>query len=384
MIVPGGRGRKRTSMPGTQARRRIVEQARRIVVKVGTNVVCDESGCVNVRVLRDLGKQIAGVMEQGVSVVLVASGAIGAGIGELNLPARPKTMPALQAAAAVGQGQLMRIFHDAFARYGVKVAQVLLTRDGFADRMRYLNIRNTLRALEEMNVLPIINENDAVSVDEIRFGDNDLLAAMVTNLLSADLLVLLTVVDGVIRGGEVLDVIERVDDETMALVGGDRSSLGVGGMASKLTAADMVTRAGEVAVIANARTPNILKRLMRGDSVGTVFVPARRRMSSRRRWIGQASRTAGHLVIDAGAVNALVKRGKSLLPSGVTAVDGKFAKGAVVAVMDPRGKEIARGLTNYSSEQLQAIKGLKTNRIAAVLGDKPYDEVVHRNNMTLS
>ena len=379
-----GEIRKNTNMPGTQARRRIVEQARRIVVKVGTNAICDETGRVNVKAVRDLGGQVAGVMKQGVSVVLITSGAIGAGISELNLPSRPKTMPNLQAAAAVGQGQLMRIFHDTFARRGVKVAQVLLTRDGFSDRTRYLNVRNTLRALEEMNVLPIINENDAVSVDEIRFGDNDLLAALVTNLVGADLLVLLTVVDGVIRDGAVLDVIERVDDETMALVGEDRSSFGVGGMGTKLMAADMVTRAGEVAVIANARTPDVLKRLMQGEPIGTVFVPARRRMSSRRRWIGQASRPAGCLVIDAGAVSALVKRGKSLLPSGVTAVDGKFSKGAVVTVMDPRGKEIARGLTNYSSEQLQAIKGLKTNRIAAVLGDKPYDEVVHRNNMTLS
>ncbi len=371
-------------MPGSETRRRIVEQAKRIVVKVGTNALCDEQGRVDAPSIRNLAKQIAGLMSDGYSVTLVASGAIGAGIGEMNMSARPKTVPMLQAVAAIGQGQLMRIFHDTFARYGVKVAQVLLTRDSFSDRTRYLNVRNTLQALDELNVLPIINENDAVSVDEIRFGDNDMLAALVTNLLAADLLVLLTVVDGVYDGDELLDVIERVDDKAMALVNHDRSSLGVGGMATKLTAADLVTRAGEVAVVANGRTPNVLRRVLAGEKLGTVFVPRARKMSSRRRWIGQASRPSGRVVVDAGAATALRKRGKSLLPSGIVAIEGRFAKGAVVVVVDPSDTEIARGLTNYSASQLQKIKGLRTSQVAAVLGDKPYDEVIHRNNMTMS
>lgn len=371
-------------MPGKQARTRITEQAKHIVVKVGTNAICNEAGQVNRRAISNLASQIAAVMNQGVSVTLVASGAIGAGMGELNLPARPKTIPKLQAAAAVGQGELMRLFHDNFARHRVTIAQVLLTRDSFTNRTRYLNVRNTLRALGDMRVLPIINENDAVSVEEIRLGDNDLLAAMVTNLLDSDLLIMLTVVDGVIADGKVLDVIEQVDPKTMRLVDPDRSPLGVGGMGSKLTAAKMVTKAGKVALIANAQTPNILKRLLAGETLGTVFVPADRKMSSKRRWIAHASRPSGKIVIDPGAVNAIKRRGKSLLPSGVTAIEGKFAKGAVVEIFDSTGAQVARGLTNYSAAQLQKIKGLKTNQIAKVLGDKPYDEVVHRNNMALS
>ncbi len=370
-------------MPGAEARRGILKQAKSIVVKVGTNAICNDAGLVDRQAVRELARQITEVMHQGISVALVASGAIGAGLGELGLTKRPKTMPMLQAAAAAGQGQLMRIFHDTFAQHGLKVAQLLLTRDGVADRTRYLNIRNTLHALAECDVLPIINENDAVAVDEIRFGDNDLLAALVTNLLAADVLVLLTVVDGVIKDGKILDVIEQVDEETLALAGSDRSTLGAGGMAAKLQAARMVTRAGEVAVIANIDEPNVLKRLLAGENIGTMFVPAGRRMSSRRRWIGQASRPSGQVVIDDGAAEALKRSGKSLLPSGVTGVAGKFAKGAVVSVVNSSGSEIARGLTNYSAEQLDMIKGLKTHQIAAVLGDKPYDEVIHRNNMTL-
>lgn len=371
-------------MPGTAARIRIAERTRSMVVKVGTNALCEPTGRMKLSAVRNLARQIAAVRKRGVVVTLVTSGAIGAGLGELGLSQRPKTIPMLQAAAAAGQGQLMRTFHDVFARHDIRVAQLLLTRDGFSDRTRYLNMRNTLRALAECDALPIINENDAVAVDEIRFGENDILSAMVTNLVGADLLVLLTDVDGVIKEGRVLDVIEQVDDETMSLVRSERSSLGAGGMATKLAAASLVTKAGEVAVIANADEPNVLARLLDGETIGTVFVPAARKMSSRRRWIGQASRPSGKIVIDPGAANALLKRGKSLLPSGITAVSGRFAKGAVVSVVDTAGREVARGLTNYSAAQVDRIKGLRSSRIATILGDKPYDEVVHRNNMTLS
>jgi glutamate 5-kinase len=202
-------------------------------------------------------------------------------------------------------------------------------------------------------------------------------------MLGADLLVFLTTVDGVIRDGEVLDVIEQVDEAAKSLANSERSPLGSGGMATKLEAAGMVVRAGELAAIANAHAPNVLERLLSGESVGTVFVPARRKMDSRRRWIAQASRAVGRVVIDDGAAKAIVERGKSLLPSGIKGIEGKFPKGAVVAVLDSAGKQLARGLTNYSSKQLEKIKGLKTSQIAQVLGDKPYDEVIHRNNMTM-
>jgi len=370
-------------MNGSEVRQRIVAQARRIVVKVGTNAICDRGGRPDLSAIRALARQIAAVREAGVSVTLVASGAIGAGLGEMALDRRPKNMPQLQAVAAVGQGQLMRIFHDIFARHGVKVAQVLVTRDDFTDRTRYLNIRNTLTALDEFRSLPIINENDTVAVDEIRFGNNDILAALVTNLLAADLLVFLTSVGGLIDGKEIVPVVREVNGEVLSMVRDDRSPLGTGGMGSKLEAAAMVTRAGELAVIASSREDDVLRRLLAGEEIGTVFVPARRKMSSRRRWIGQASRPAGRVVVDAGAARALIERGKSLLPSGVTAVAGRFAKGAVVSVVGVDGNEIARGLTNYSAAQLDRIKGLKTTQIARVLGDKPYDEVIHRNNLTL-
>jgi len=370
-------------MPSTPVRQNVISHARRVVVKVGTNTLCHERGGLNRVAVAALAGQISDLMEGGIWVTLVASGAIGAGMAELSLPRRPKTMPMLQACAAVGQGQLMREFHDIFASRGVRVAQVLLTRDDFEDRTRYLNIRNTLAALAECRALPIINENDTVAVDEIRFGENDILAALVTNMLGADLLVFLTSVDGVIKDAAVLDVIEKVDGETFALDSGSQSALGSGGMSTKLTAADMVTRAGEVAVIANANEPDILPRLLDGERLGTVFVPARRKMSSRRRWIGQASRLKGKIVVDDGAAKALAEKGKSLLPSGITAVAGKFGKGATVVVIDSRGQQVARGLTNYSAEQIDRIKGLKSAQIAKVLGDKPYDEVIHRNNMTL-
>jgi len=353
------------------------------VVKVGTNAICQPTGRPDRRAIAALARQIARVMASGVTVTMVASGAIGAGIGELDLDERPKTTPHLQAAAAVGQGQLMRTFHDIFARYGVRVAQVLVTRSAFEDHQRYLNIRNTLAALEEYGALAIINENDTVAIEELRYGENDVLAAIVTNMLGADLLVLLTVVDGVLSGGSVVDVITRVDDHTRSLVGASASKFGTGGMATKLQAAEMVIRAGEAAVIANARTPKVLTRLLAGEQLGTVFVPAERKMSSKRRWIGLTARTAGKIIVDQGAARALLKRGKSLLPSGVTGVEGAFAKGDTVAVLDDQAREIARGLTNYSAEQIEAIKGLKTNQIARAIGDKPYNEVIHRNNMAV-
>ena len=370
-------------MSASAVRRDIISKAQRVVVKLGTSAISDERGRLDLPVLRSLAGQICKAMDAGVAVTLVSSGAIGAGLAELDLADRPRTLPMLQAVAAVGQGQLMRTFHDTFARRGRKVAQVLLTRGDFEDRTRYLNIRNTLNALSESGVVAVINENDAVAVDEIRYGDNDMIAAHLTNMLAADLLVLLTSVDGVLAGGEVLDVVERVDEQTLGLASGQRSRLGSGGMASKLEAVRIVARAGEAAAIANSRTPRVLTRLLAGERLGTVFAPAKRKMSSRDRWIAQASRATGRVVVDAGAARALCERGKSLLPSGITAVKGRFAKGAVVDVVDPAGRAVARGLSNYSAEQVETIIGLKTSQIARALGDKPYDEVIHRNNMTL-
>ena len=369
-------------MPGRTVRQNLIARARSVVVKVGTNAICDAAGKPDAGGIDNLARQIAALMHRGVAVTLVASGAIGSGVFELGLPGRPKTLPQLQASAAVGQGQLMRTFHDVFAAYGVKVAQVLLTRDDIEHRTRYLNIRNTLRALGEFGALAIINENDTVAVEEIRFGENDILAALVTTMVGADVAVFLTNVDGLLRGHQVVDVVEHVD-QAMGLVGEHRSPLGSGGMKSKLLAADLVTRAGQVAVIANAQAPDVLIRLLEGAALGTVFVPGRRRMSSRTRWLASAPKAKGKIVVDDGAARALVQRGTSLLPSGVLAVLGQFPRGAMVAVVDAAGGQVARGLANYSSTQIDKIKGLRTSQIARVLGDKPYDEVIHRNNMAV-
>ncbi|MHC4717614.1 MAG: glutamate 5-kinase [Planctomycetota bacterium] len=370
-------------MSETATRQSLIERARRVVVKVGTNALTDPAGRLDTAFAARLSAQIAEALRSGVDVTLVSSGAIGAGMAELDLPGRPRNLPRSPATAAVGQGELMRTFHDAFGAFGVKVAQILLTRDDFQDRARYLNIRNTIAALADCRALPIINENDTVSVDEIRFGDNDLIAALVANMVDADLLVLLTDVDGFLRDGEVVDRLEAIDEDAVADAGG-AGAAGVGGMRSKLQAAGMVTGAGAVVVIADARADRCLTRLLAGEDLGTLCVPARRRLNARRRWIGHAARTAGKLFVDAGAARAVSQDGKSLLASGITGVGGRFAKGANVAIVGPRGEQIARGLTNYSAEQIDRIKGLRTSQFADVLGDKPYDEVVHRNNMTLS
>ncbi len=375
-------------MPSTRYREWISRKARRVVVKIGTNALTDDRGRLDLAFISDMASQVAQLMRQGVSVVLVSSGAVGAGMAELNLDERPKRLPLLQATAAIGQGQLMRHFYDAFGQFGVKVAQVLVTRGDFESRRSYLNLRNTLASLQVYQAVPIINENDAVAVDELpsgergKFGDNDIIAALVANMLRADLLMILSVVDGVLKGGQVLDVVEDAA-AGQAVVTGSRSRLGSGGMGTKLTAAGMVAQAGELAVVANARAPHVLPRILSGEKLGTVIVPAQSKMASRRRWIAQASRAAGRIVVDAGAAKALREGGKSLLPSGITAVTGRFAKGASVLILDPAGVEIAKGLTNYSSDDIARIKGLKTAQIAKLLGQQPHEEVVHRNNMTV-
>ena len=363
--------------------RQSLTEVRRLVIKLGTNAICDNTGRLEPKTIRALARQISALVREGREVTLVASGAIGAGVGELDLDGRPKTMPELQAVAAVGQRTLMDAFHEAFARCDMHVAQVLLTREDFEYRDRYLNIRNTLQALRDMGILAIINENDAVAIDEIRYGDNDTIAAHVTGMLAAELLIFLSSVDGVLADGKRIGVIEPDDESAAGHVTGQRSRLGSGGMASKIAAARLATSSGESAVIANSRTPNVIARVLAGRDVGTLLAPAARKLSSRLRWIGHASRPTGKLVVDDGAVAALVDGGKSLLPAGITEVGGRFDKGDTVRIVDAAGVEVARGMTNYDSDSLGRIKGLKTHQIAQVLGEKLYDEAVHRNNMTL-
>jgi glutamate 5-kinase len=368
-----------------QTRQTLMARVRSVVVKLGSNVLVNEKGLLDEAQIRQIVEQVVALEAKGLRVSVVSSGAIAAGMGDLGLEKRPDSLPQLQACAAVGQARLMMMFDEALKRHGRHAAQILLVRGDVEDRSRYLNIRNSIAALQSYGAVPIINENDTVSVDEIRFGENDILAAMVANLLRADLLVLLTTVDGVFRDKARKDRFDLVEDmtEVIAAADGTRSALGSGGMPTKLQAAESVTAAGELAAIANGRRPNILTDLVAGEPVGTLFLPKSEKMKARSRWIGLTTRPRGKIVIDAGATRAVRAR-KSLLASGITAVEGKFEAGDVVAVVGPDGESVAQGLTNYSATDVSRIKGLRTNQFASILGEKTYDEVVHADNMVLT
>jgi glutamate 5-kinase len=371
-------------------RQGIVSQAHTVVIKVGTNVLADSSGALDRHRIQSLADQLHRLRSAGRKVVLVTSGAIGAGVGKLGLGKRPTDLSHLQACAAVGQSALMQLYQESLAQYGTHTAQILLTAGDFENRARYLNARNTILTLFEYGALPIINENDTVSVAEIKFGDNDHLAAMVTNLLRAPLLVLLTNVDGLYSDdprtnprAELLATVPNIDQSVTELAADTRSTLGTGGMESKLKAARLVTVAGEAVIMANGGLDGILDRVFAGEPVGTLFLPHGEDVPSRKRWFGLTVRPKGVFLLDAGAKQAVLA-GKSLLPIGVTAVAGEFGKGDVVSIRDAEGKEVARGLSNYSAAEAERIRGLHTERIAAVLGSVPYPELVHRDNLVIT
>ncbi|HKB38517.1 MAG TPA: glutamate 5-kinase [Gemmataceae bacterium] len=371
-------------------RQEVIALAHTVVVKVGTNVLTDDDGTLSRERLQSLADQLQRIRALDKRVALVSSGAIGAGMGRLELPRRPTDLRHLQACAAVGQSLLMRAYEECLARYNVPTAQVLLTAGDFDNRTRYLNARNTLLSLFEWGCLPIINENDTVSIAEIRFGDNDHLAAMVTNLLQAPLLVLLTSVDGLYAtdpSGDAearpLTIVPEIDTQILDMAGASKTSLGSGGMRSKLRAARLATAAGESVLMANGNTPNILDALFAGEPVGTLFLPHGGTVPAWKRWLGFTARPRGRLIVDAGARRAVERGGRSLLPIGMVRVAGSFSKGDVVALCDAEGVEFARGLSNYSSADAERICGLRTEQIAEVLGTLPYEEVVHRDNLVV-
>jgi glutamate 5-kinase len=371
-------------------RQEVIALAHTVVVKVGTNVLAGADGRLDLGRLQGLADQVQRLRERGRKVALVSSGAIGAGVGRLGLDKRPSDLRHLQACAAVGQGFLMRAYEKCLGRHGAHTAQILLTAGDFDNRTRYLNARNTILTLFEWNCLPIINENDTVSVAEIRFGDNDHLAAMVTNLLQAPLLVLLTDVAGLYDSdprtnpaAKVLSTVPNIDDSVTEMAGASRSSLGTGGMRSKLRAARLVTAAGESVIIANGTHPDILDAIFTAEPVGTLFLPHGSTIPAWKRWVGYTAQPKGRLVVDAGARQAVQHKGRSLLPIGVVAVSGSFGKGDVIALVDPEGVEFARGLSNYSAADAAKIRGLRTDQIAAVLGRIPYEEIIHRDNMVV-
>jgi glutamate 5-kinase len=379
-----------TNRPRNLVRDEVVLSAQTWVVKVGTRVLTGADGTLYPARIDHLAEQISAVMDTGRKVALVSSGAVGAGMGQLGWKRRPENLRQLQAAAAVGQAYLIRAYDEGLRRLGRHAAQLLLTHEDFDSRPRYLNMRNTLHALFECDAVPIINENDTISVDEIKLGDNDQLAAMVTNLLQAPLLVILSVVDGLYRAdprgtehAEIVDVVPQIDDQVLGFAGDTRSVLGTGGMQSKLAAARRVTQAGGSVIIASGTKPDPLTRILAGEPAGTLFLAHGASHRARKRWIGLTARTRGHYVIDDGARHALETGSKSLLAIGILDVIGEFEKGDVVGIRDSAGHEFARGLTNYSTADARRIKGLRTQEARVVLVSTAYDEVIHRDNLAL-
>ena len=373
-------------------RQEIAALATTLVVKVGTQVLLCDDGTLNHARIEQLAGQLHDVVQSGRKVVLVSSGAVGAGMGRLGMTARPTALPRLQAVAAIGQSLLVEAYERALSPRGHHAAQVLLTAHDLEHRPRYLNARNTLLTLLELGAIPIINENDTVSVDEFRttFGDNDRLAAIVTNLIRAPLLVLLSDVKGLCDrnprepGAKVIETVERLDRSIYDLACDRSGGRGKGGMASKLEAARLCTGEGENVIIASGRDPDVLSRILAGEVVGTLFLAQGQSLAARKRWIGFSVKPRGVLRLDKGAQEAIQRKGRSLLAAGVVELDGDFAKGDVVALRGPDGTEIARGLTNYGHEDLLQIKGLRTSQIAKVLGECPYEEVIHRDNMVVT
>jgi len=375
-------------------RQEIMTAADTVVVKVGSRVLTREDGALDDSRVAAVADQLARLRLDGRKVVLVSSGAVAAGIGRLGWKRRPTDLAELQAAAAVGQSRLIESYNKALAPHGLNAAQILLTAEDLQHRTRYLNTRNTLNALFRCGAIPIINENDTVAVDELQisFGDNDRLAALVTNLLRAPLMILLSDVEGVYdrnpaeEGAKLMSVIthlDAADSYAKDAVGPARIQLSRGGMGSKLRAARIAAAAGESVVIAAGRRPNVLLDILAGAEVGTLILAEGRTVASRKRWIGWSAPPRGKLLLDAGAAKAVQSNGKSLLAVGVRGVEGNFAKGDVVSLCDPAGREFARGLSNYSSTQMTTIAGQPTDRIAELLGHCPYDEVVHRDNLVV-
>jgi glutamate 5-kinase len=377
-------------------RQELAARSKTIVVKVGTRVLTNENGTLDQGRVAGIAEQIVRLMVEKRQVVLVSSGAVGAGIGRLGLTRRPTDLAQLQAVAAVGQSRLIESYNRALEAHGRHAAQILLTADDLNDRTRYLNVRNTLLTIFQYGALPIVNENDTVRVDELQrnVGDNDRLAAMVTNLLRAPLLVLLSDVDGLYDrhpsepGAKVISHINDLDAaiekflSQSAVVSGP-NNLSRGGMSSKLEAARLAVTAGESVVIANGRQPNVLVDIVSGSNVGTLFASSTRSVPSWKRWLGLTAQPSGKLMLDAGARRAVEEQGRSLLAIGIRNSEGEFQKGDVVSICAESGDEFARGLCNYGSDELRRIAGQPSERIIEILGYRPYEEVVHRDNLAI-
>ncbi|RMH61611.1 MAG: glutamate 5-kinase [Zetaproteobacteria bacterium] len=369
--------------------RRDLAKARRIVVKIGSSLLADARQGIRQDVIDTLVDELETLMRRGIEVAVVSSGAVALGCVRLGWLGRTLSVHEKQAAAAIGQPKLMRAYGNAFARHGRIVAQMLLTKDDLRHRRRYLNASNTSATLFSAGVVPIVNENDTVVVEEIKFGDNDTLGALVSLVIDADLLVMLTDVDGLYdkaprEHGDArrYGVVRQFSAEVLRAAGGAGSSFGTGGMASKMNAARISTRGGVPAAIVNGQRPGVLRALLAGEDIGTLFLCGSDRRSRRQHWIADVLRPEGRLRVDAGAERALLERGSSLLPVGVTAVEGVFDKGACIDIVGRHGV-IARGLSNYSAEDLRKIQGHGSHEIERILGYRDFSSVIHRDNLVL-
>jgi glutamate 5-kinase len=371
-------------------RSELLKPVKRVVVKAGSGILTTKAG-LNRKVINGLTIDICALRNKGIEVILVSSGAIASGLKKVGLTRRPESISQQQAVAAIGQSSLMMAYEKAFGRHGRKVAQILITRDDLNHRGRYLNARNTVFTLLAWKIVPIINENDTVVVDEIKFGDNDNLSAMVTNMTESQLLVNLTDIDGLFhkdprtnRDARLIRVVERVDREVMRYASSIPGFLGTGGMASKIRAAQKVALGGTPTIIANGLKPGILKKIFNGQEVGTLFMPQEVALRRRKHWIVFTKSPKGEIIIDRGAERALLKGGKSLLPSGIEEVRGRFSLGDSVVLLNEHDQELAVGMVNYHSGDIKKIMGLKSTEIESRLGYKHDDEVIHRDNLVIT
>ena len=371
--------------------REALKKAKRIVIKVGTSTITYANGKRNFSQIDRLAREISDLQNQGKEMILVTSGAVAVGVDRMGLPGKPKTIPGKQAAAAVGQGVLMHTYEKFFADYGQIVAQVLITKTEAIDRHRYTNTRNTFMELMRQRVIPIVNENDVVALDELKIGDNDNMSALVAGIVDADLVIILSDVDGLYTANPqthpdavIVPEVVEITPEIEASAGGVGSARGTGGMATKIQAAKAATSSGIHLVIASGTEKNAITRVLQGEELGTLFVSRENRLQFRKRWLAFGAKIAGSIVVDDGCAKAIRKAGGcSILPAGVFAVQGEFLPGSTVSVIDKDAHELARGLVHYSSAELEQIKGCNSGEIANILGHKNFDEVIHRDDLVI-
>jgi glutamate 5-kinase len=373
----------------TNIRKNTLQHVKKVIIKIGSAVLTGTDG-LDLQIIEQLVDEISELTKQGYQVVVVTSGAIASGKHRMGITGPLKSMPQKQAAAAIGQSRLMRVYSNAFGKHGIYVAQILLTMSDLTDRKRFLNIRNTLSTLTEWGVIAVINENDSVAVDEIKFGDNDHLAAMIANITEAHLLINLTSTEGLYdknpvlsKNAKVISLVREITEEIEAAATADTTSVGMGGMKSKVIAARKVTAFGIPYIIAPGKEKGVLHAVIAGKDKGTLFLPLSEHLTSRKCWIAHTLRSRGKLIIDEGAKAAICEHGKSLLPSGIIGVEGDFDVGDPVTCVDQNGVSMAKGLANYGSQEILKIMGLKSSKIEQVLGHKDYDEVIHRDNMAV-